>query len=134
MGALVRRMSHRHGRAFTAVLLAWIFMTYCGAIPVSEGVAAPRVVERRVTQTTGAEMALGALADLTRVDIDSSGATLLIDDGVESRPLRVELGGLLGVSTGSPQDGAVRFGALAVVAGFFLRAVRTLVRLGRDER
>ncbi len=95
--------------------------------------AEPQVVDRQVHQTTGAEVALDMLAGLQSVDVDTSGVTLRVEQAGEVRPVRVDLGGVLGVAEGPSTSGAVRFGAIAVALTMLVRVVRVLTRLGREE-
>ena len=103
----------------------------------SGAVAEARVVDRQVSQTTGAEMALGMLADVRAVDVDRTGMTVTLEQAGEVHPVRVELGSLLGLDRVGADDteggGLLRLGTLLVAMGVLFRVVRGLARLAHEE-
>lgn len=108
----------------------------CVLTSPASAAAGAQVVDRQAHQITGAEIALGMLADVHSVDVDRSGVTVQLQEAGEMRPVRVELGGLLeagSAGAGGDTAGILRFGTLLFVIGALIRTARTLTRLGQEE-
>ncbi len=122
-------------RLATTALLAGLLIVSALASPETAP-AEETVVDRQVSQVTGAELALEMVAGVRGVEVDATGATVHVESGGVVRPVRLDLSGAIGATSGDGEGGAVRYGVYLLAFGILVKVIRVLSRLGarRESR
>jgi|GEM_PF-6222709 len=88
-------------------------------------------ISRSVTTVSGAEAVSTMIEQFEGAEFGSSAATVTLDVDGTSTPVVIEYAGLMGETDDGEGGGLMRFGALGVAAGVFVKFLGLLMRLGR---